>query len=235
MKSFRKVLKGLVGSVVTIAVLLLIVLGLLVSLGLSSSSGEKRVLTLIVGVVFLALVLLGAGIYALIFMIAYNNAQKKLREIPGFSEARFEREVARSPQVHRLLMCSDAICYADSSYLVKVIPMTDILWVYQQDTASGSTYMQFYTKDRQKHTVNVLAVGRMQPRRLRSEMAVRYILRLIARKNKNVIIGYSADVHQLYKKDFEQLLRRAGGREIIDSATLEMEYIQNNYYQLDFQ
>lgn len=230
MKCFRKLLKGLAGSVITIAVVLLIVLGLGLFIGLSSL--DRFVTTVIIYVVFLAMVLLGTGVYMIVVMGAYHNAQVRLRAIPGFSEARFEREIARSPQVQRLLLSSDAICYTDSGYLVKVIPLADILWVYQD---SAVNRMLIYTKDKDKHTVNVLAEGKMRERAARSEMSIRYILRLIARKNKNAIIGYDANLEQLYKKDFAQLLRRASGREIIDSATLEMEYIQNNYYQLDFQ
>ena len=234
MKCFRKLLKGLISSVVTIAVLLLLVLGLGVFLGLRSSF-ERLVLSLVIDVVFIVLLLLGGGIYAFIVMNAYEKAQKKLRAISGFSQERFEREVAKAPQVYRLLLSSDALCYTDSCYLVKVIPMTDILWVYQEDWKNSTIRVQIYTKDRQKHSVSILAEGKVRERGLRSEKAARYILRLIARKNKNVIIGYDANLEQLYKKDFEQLLRRASGREIIDSATLEMEYIQNNYYQLDYQ
>lgn len=230
MKCFRKLLKGLAGSVITIAVVLLIVMGIGLFIGLSSL--DRFVTTVIIYVVFLAMVLLGTGIYMIVVMGAYHNAQVSLRAIPGFSEARFEREVARSPQVYRLLLSSDAICYTDSGYLVKVIPLADILWVYQD---SAVNRMLIYTKDKDKHTVNVLAEGKMRERAQRSEMSIRYILRLIARKNKNAIIGYDAELERLYKRDFEQMLRRAGGREVIDSATLEMEYIQNNYYQLDFQ
>ncbi|MCH5344869.1 MAG: hypothetical protein J1E64_12605 [Acetatifactor sp.] len=230
MKCFRKLLKGLTGSVVTIAILLLIVMGIGFFMGLSSL--DRFVITIIIYVVFIVMVLLGTGIYMIVVMGAYRNAQVSLRAIPGFSEARFEREVARSPQVYRLLLSSDAICYTDSGYLVKVIPMADILWAYQDSTVNR---MLIYTKDKDKHTVNVLAEGKMRERAQRSEMSIRYILRLIARKNKNAIIGYDANLEQLYKKDFAQLLRRASGREIIDSAQLEMEYIQNNYYQLDFQ
>lgn len=230
MKCFRKLLKGLAGSIITIAVVLLIVMGLGLFIGLSSL--DRFVTTVIIYVVFLAMVLLGTGIYMIVVMGAYHNAQVRLRAIPGFSEARFEREIARSPQVQRLLLSSDAICYTDSGYLVKVIPLADILWVYQD---SAVNRMLIYTKDREKHAVNVLVKGKMRERATRSEMSIRYILRLIARKNKNAIIGYDAELERLYKKDFAQLLRRASGREIVDSAQLEMEYIQNNYYQLDLQ
>ncbi len=233
MKCFRKLLKGLAGNAAFIAVLLLLALGL--GCYLAADSMERLIVTTLLYMVFLVMILLGVGVYAFVVATAYERAQRKLRSIPGFSQERFERETARSPQIRRVLLSSDAICYADGGYLVKVIPLTDILWVYQEEGQGRANDLRIFTRDRQKHHISIVAEGKGKERAARSEPALRYVLRLIARKNPNAIIGYSAETEKLYRKDFARLLAGAGGKEIPDSAQLEEEYLQNDYYRQDFQ
>ncbi len=226
MKCFRKLLKGLRGDIIMLSVI--VIFFLVFSWWLA---GDLFLLRVVLEGILLVMLLVGGVIYFVVVSGAYRNAQAKLRAIPGFSEARFERETAKGPQVRRMLFGSDAICYTGSGYVVRTIPLAEVIWCYQEENSR----VQIYTRDRQKHTLNLYAEGKMKERVQKSEQAARYLLRLIARKNKNAIIGYDKTLEKLYRKDFPQLLQRASGREIVDSAELETEYIQNDYYHRDLQ
>ena len=91
--------------------------------------------------------------------------------------------------------------------------------------------IQIYTRDKQKHSIDVFLKKQMGKDH---EKAVRYLLRLIVRKNKNAIVGYKDVYADMYKHDFNQMLMRTHGV-IVDSVSLEQEYIENDYYHLDFQ
>ncbi len=92
-------------------------------------------------------------------------------------------------------------------------------------------YVQIYTKDREKHTIPVTIRKKFGT----PDAACRYILRLIARKNKGALIGYEESYEAMCKNAFNQLLMRAQQGEIVDSRLLEQEYIQNDYYIRDLQ
>lgn len=229
MKSLRKLLKGIVGDGVTVVVIMVILL-LLLLFGGKRSTMEDFVLQMFVYVIFAGAFLIAGGIYLIVIFYRYGQAKESLLAIPGFSEARFEREAGRSPQFTRLIAISDAVCYAGADHIACVIPVSDIIWVYQPDSAN---VLWIYTKDRDIHKINVHVKGKAASGN--SQKGLRYLMRLIARKNKNVLIGYNASYEDMYRKDFARLLSMAQGREIIDSGWLEREYIENDYYHKDFQ
>lgn len=232
MKNLRKLTKGIIGSM--IGLLAVMIFLLVICLFYKKSSTEVLVGILVTYLLFAELVAAAVGIYLVVVFCVYKKAKEKLRAIPGFSEARFERETGRMPQYKNILLCSDAICYADSAYLVRVIPLADIIWVYQDDQKNTlRSTLWIYTKTKDKYGIFVSMKGKGALKNV--EAGRRYLMRLIARKNKNVIIGYDDSCEQMYKNNFEQLLMRTRGREIVDSAVLEQEYIANNYYQKDFQ
>lgn len=229
MKSMNRLTKGIVGEAVSVSVVM-IILSLAVIFGGERSDVEMFVLRLVLYLAFVLLACIILGTYLLVVFCVYQKAKTKLRAIPGFSEERFEREAARAPQMNQLIACCDAICYAGSAHMVKVIPMTDILWAYQEQDRN---VLQIYTKDRQKHTVSVSM--RKRADRKNYEMGIRYLLRLIVRKNKNAIVGFDESWEKMYKQDFQRFLGNCQGKEIADSSLLEQEYIANDYYQKDFQ
>lgn len=229
MKSLRKLLKGIVGDSVT-AVVIMIILLLLLIFGGKRSTMEDFVLQIFAYVIFAGAALIAGGVYLIVVFYRYGQAQASLTAIPGFSVERFAREAERSPQFTRLIAVSDAVCYAGSDHMACVIPMTDIIWVYQPDAAN---VLWIYTKDRDIHKINVHFKGRAAAKNI--QKGIRYLMRLIARKNKNVLIGYNASYEELYRHDFARLLGMARGREIVDSGWLEREYIENDYYHKDFQ
>lgn len=229
MKSLRKLLKGIVGDGVAIAIIMVIFLLVVIFSG-DSSDTEEFILRLFGCAIIVAAFVTAVGIYLAVVGYRYGQAKEALCAIPGFSEARFEREALRSPQYVRLIAVSDAICYAGADRMVCVIPMADIIWVYQPD---GTTVLNIYTRAREIHKVNVYIKGKGASENTKKGM--RYLMRLIARKNKNVLIGYNPSYEELYKHDFRKLVGMASGREIIDSGWLEQEYIENDYYHRDFQ
>ncbi len=229
MKSLRKLLKGIVSDGVIIMVVLVILLLLLIFAS-NGQSAEDLVLRLFGCMVLMVVALAAAGIYLAIVCYRYGQAKEGLSAIPGFSAERFEREAGRAPQFVRLIAVCDAICYSGADHMACVIPMTDILWVYQPE---GTNTLWIYTRDREIHKINVYIKGKGAAEN--AKKGIRYLMRLIARKNKNVLIGYNPSYEELYKHDFRRLLGMAGGREIADSRWLEKEYIENDYYHMDFQ
>ncbi len=226
MKSFRKLLKGFIVSLIGILAAALLFFGLMV-ICMFAVSAEYLLQTILFFLLFTVLGFIALLVYGIVVVCLYDKAKEKLRSIPGFSEERFEREVARGPKIKNMLLCSDAICYYGGSGVFRTIPIRDIVWVYQ-DQIKYVMNIHIVTRDKEESIMAVAAKGKSV------DAACRYILRLIARKNKGALIGYEESYQTLFKNDFPRLVMRAQG-EIVDSRLLEQEYIQNNYYEKDFQ
>lgn len=127
-----------------------------------------------------------------------------------------------------MLLCSDAVCYYGSGKLVKVIPIKDIVWVYQEEGNGAASGVKICTREGERFTVPVMTKGKQ------AAPASRYLLRLIARKNKGALIGYKQEYEDMFDKDLPRLLMRVSEGEIVDSRLLEQEYVQNNYDERDF-
>ena len=229
MKGFGKLLKGMIWEAVTLFILALILLALLIGVGFHQSLEVVVGLTLMF-LLFLAVAFVILLVYGIVLLVVYGKAKDKLYAIPGFSEDRFLREIDRAPRINRILLCSDAICYTGTGYMVKTIPIRDIVWAYQEQVQAVQR-IQIYTRDREEHSVPVTIRKKFGT----ADAASRYILRLIARKNKGALIGYEESYEAMYKNNFNQLLMRAQQGEIADSRMLEQEYIQNDYYVKDLQ
>lgn len=229
MNSFRTLLKGQAGGIISVAVFAFIFLLLVVGVG-TSNSPEYLLVLLLIYIFFIVLALVTFLIYAIIEYNTYKKAKEKLKAIPGFLESRFERETEKAPKIKRVLLSSDAICFTGSGYMVRTIPIGDIVWAYQEQQ-QGSMFVQIYTRDKERYQVPVIIKKKFGT----GDMACRYILRLIARKNKGALIGYEEEYEKMYKNNFSELLMKTRGGEVVDSALLEQEYVQNNYYVKDFQ
>lgn len=229
MHSFKKLLKGINGYIITIFVLALVLFFLVLAGGIRTSF-DNLIGMLVFYVLFMAFACVVMLIYGILLYCTYDREKDRLMAIPGFSAERFERETAKSPQISDILLCSDAICYRNGGYFVKTIPIKDIVWAYQEER-QGSLIMNIYTRDKSRFSFPVTIKKKYGTR----DMACRYILRLIARKNKGALIGYDSSYEAMYKNNFDQLLMKTYGGEIADSRLLEQEYIQNNYYEKDLQ
>lgn len=181
-------------------------------------------------IVFSGLGLLAILIYDIVVITTYFNARNQLKGIPGFSAERFDRETVKMPRINDVVLCSDAICYIGSHEMAKVIPIKDIVWVYQEQVQQV-LMLHIHTKDRDKHSLAITIKKKYGNR----DCAARFILRLIARKNKGAIIGYKEEYDKMFENNFQQLLALTFGKEIVDSNLLEQEYIRNNYYAKDLQ
>ncbi len=191
---------------------------------------EDIIVLIICFLLFAALGLVAILIYVGVVLVGYYKAKEQLRSIPGFSEERFARETQKMPRIGNLVLCSDAICYTGRGSGAQVIPIADIVWAYQE-TVQNILYLQIHTKDRTKHTLQII----MKKKYGNRDMACRFLLRLIARKNKGAIIGYKDSYDAMYQNEFRQLLELTYGKEIVDSRLLEQEYIENDYYTRDLQ
>lgn len=230
MRAFEKLRKNIFKDTMGwVGLLCIVLLGVLVLLYGYKGTFGGFLLALVLGV-FLTLVAIAAlVIYFIMALASYTKARSRLLAVPGFSEARFQRETERAPRTKNLLLCCDAICYYNG-HAVKTIPIREIVWAYQEQDQNGAC-LKIYTEDGTDYQV--------QPRPCRksgtAEALCRYILRLIARKNKGALIGYEESYDELRKRDFKSLVMRTRGREPVDSGLLEQEYIQNNYYAQDLQ
>lgn len=230
MKKFRKLTNGFVRFAVTILGLNLFFIGMVaVASGLMLST-EEFVWNLFVYLLFSAVIWFAMFIFGIVVFVSYKKAKDVLLEIPGFSEERFEREVEKAPKIKNVLACSDAICFQGVCGTVTVVPIQNIVWAYEDNYRNGE-FLHIWTKDKQDFNIQISMKKKFGNR----EAACRYLLRLIARKNKGTLIGYEEEYQKMVKQNFGQMLARVQGSEIISSAALEQEYIANNYYAKDFQ
>lgn len=230
MPSLRKISFGFVKTIVGNFLLLLLLLVLIVLSGLHGNDIETFLGTFIIFIIFIGIVFLVLVVYLIVGLSFAAKAKDQLRNIRNFDEDRFEREVKRAPKMKNLLVCSDAICFFGNGNIVRVIPIEDIVWAYQAEEQNGA-HLKIYLRDKTEFKVPVIIKKKIGTR----DMACRYILRLIARKSPGVLIGYEEEYETMAKRDFNQLLLRIQGKEIVDSRVLEQEYIANNYYVRDFQ
>lgn len=227
MNNFRRLLRGFRGLIVE-ALVIFAVLFAVVALCTLRGDWIYQFSTILFFLLFSGLAFLTLLIYGIVLYCAYDRAKAKLQAIPGFSEERFERETDRAPKIKNMLLCSDAVCYYGSGKLVKVIPIKDIVWVYQEEGNGAVSGVKICTGEGERFTVPVMTKGKQ------TAPASRYLLRLIARKNKGVLIGYKQEYEDMFEKDMPRLLMRVSEGEIVDSGLLEQEYVQNNYYEKDF-
>jgi len=230
MKSFRRLLKGFWSTQIGLFFLGLFVFVVVLYVCTTMKSAENLLNLLFWYIIFMGLGLLAVFIYDIVVITTYFNARNRLKGIPGFSSERFDRETPKMPQIKNMVLCSDAICYIGAHEMPKVIPIRDIVWVYQE-RVQNVLLLHIYTRDRDKHSISVM----VKKKHGKSICAARFILRLIARKNKGAIIGYQEAYVKMYENNFRQLLEMTYGKEIIDSNMLEQEYIQNDYYTKDLQ
>lgn len=163
--------------------------------------------------------------------VTYSNAKRVLTNISGFDEERFEREIEKAPKMKNVLLSSDAICFVTDASFVDVIPLVDVIWAF----AGTNNAIYVYTKEKQMYTVRpVIKVKKKERKNVNFEQYVKYILRLIARKQKYVRIGYDINIEESFKKDFASFLKIGQNIETIDSVSLEQLYIEQDYYTKDF-
>lgn len=229
MKKLKKLTNGFVQFAIGILGFNLIFIGLLIVIGIHQQI-EEVIWNLFIYLLFSAVIWLAMFIFGIVVFVSYQKSKDTLLEISGFSEDRFEREVEKAPKIKNVLVCSDAICFRGVCGTVRVVPIQNIVWAYEDNYRNGE-YLHIWTKDKQDFNIQILIKKKFGNR----EAACRYLLRLIARKNKGTLIGYEEEYQQMMKQNFEQVLVRVQGSEIVSSAALEQEYMANNYYVRDFQ
>lgn len=228
MRAFAKLRKSVVGgSIGWVAMFVFIALLMYFMLFDYGGSFESLLLAVALGGFLVLAAAIALATYIIMVIVRYGKAQNKLAAIPGFSEERFAREVERCPQVKNMLICSDAICYTMDCF-VYIIPLREIVWVYQEQGRNGMG-LTIYTLDGKRYQAPVRPCKGAPD----TEAAIRYLMRLIARKNKGALLGYKEEYEKLRAQNFGELAARTRGHEIVDSALLEQEYIQNDYYTKD--
>lgn len=196
--------------------------------------GVKQSFDYLFGILFLYICFIVVAwvlilIYGIVVFSTYKKAKDKLYNISGFQEERFEREVVKAPKIKNVVISSDAIIYTGQTRTIKLIPIEDIVWGYEYAQGRRES-LHIWTREKRFFCIDISIKKKFGSR----EAAGRYLLRLIARKNKGAIIGYDQQYDEMVKKNFNEMLMRTQGQEIISSAALEREYIQNNYYSRDF-
>lgn len=229
MSAFTKLRKGVVGGIVGwVAMFVFVALIMFFMLFDYGGSYGELLMALVLGGFLVLVALIALVTYIIIAITGYGKAKGKLASIPGFSEERFAREVERCPQLRDTLICSDAICY-QMDCITYVIPIREIVWVYQEERGRYGTAFTIYTLDGKRYQVPIRPCKGAP----NADAAIRYLMRLIARKNKGALIGYKEEYEKLRLQGFGRLVMQTQGHEIVDSALLEQEYIQNDYYMKD--
>lgn len=172
---------------------------------------------------FLLFYIIGISAYLIVAHVRNSYTDQRLQEIPGFSSQRFLRECTRSPQISNLLMTSDAVCYV-SDRTIHVIPLQDIIWAYQTEKAQVS----LMTRDHNSITIPAHSKG------IQSDTICRYLFRLIRRRRPGAFIGYNAEWEKMAKQDFNRFVMTADQQSMLSAEEMEMLYIQNNLYVVDF-
>ena len=228
MKKFRKLIVKPIWSLVG-TITFIFALFVLIFFCVKYDSIDHLVGTLIIFLLFWGLFFLVFFIYGIIVWLSYLKAKDVLKSIPGFSSQRFEREVTRSPELKNMLICSDALCFYNSFYMIRTIPLNEVVWAYPEQS-QNLVGLKLCTRDGESYSVPVM----IKRKKGTKDMAERYILRLLARKNKGIMIGYSEIQEKMFQKNLSQFLQELPQMEVVDSVTLEQDYIQNNYYIQDF-
>ncbi|MDE7252007.1 MAG: hypothetical protein K2O32_03580 [Acetatifactor sp.] len=229
MSAFTKLRKGIVGGIVGwVAMFVFVALIMFFMLFDYGGSYGELLMALVLGGFLVLVALIALVTYIIIAITGYGKAKGKLASIPGFSEERFAREVERCPQLRDTLICSDAICY-QMDCITHVIPIREIVWVYQEERGRYGTAFTIYTLDGKRYQVPIRPCKGAP----NADAAIRYLMRLIARKNKGALIGYKEEYEKLRMQSFGRLVMLTQGHEIVDSALLEQEYIRNDYYTKD--
>jgi len=224
MKNLRRLFRGFLGLVGSICILGLVMLILTFACG-----GDYLFEVLLFYFLIAFLVFMGILIFGIVVLSQYEKAKQKLYAIPGFSEERFARETSRAPKIKNMVLCSDAICYYGNTYLPKTIAIQEIVWAYQGTNPREEFGLVLCLWDGEKVSVPVKAKLKQR------EAALRYVLRLIARKNKGVLLGYREEYENLFCRNRSELLAMVQEGGLTDSNALEQEYVQNDYYKKDFQ
>lgn len=227
MKCLRKLFRGFWGLAAQVGILGAVLLAMVLLALFTNGDYILEILLFFLLLIFLALV--GLVIFGIVVLSQYEKVKQELWKIPGFSPERLEREAPRAPKIKNMVICSDAICYYGNTFLPKVLPLRDVVWAYQSQEPGEGRGVMICTQDGEKALVPVMIKHKQ------SDAAMRYVLRLIARKNKNALIGYGQEYEYMFRQDLGGLRLRVqqGGSE--DSALLEQEYLQMDYYTKDFQ
>lgn len=209
------------------AVFIVLLCFILMLLGpfISPKSPETVILMYLLFVVLVGMGIVTVVCFAMLHLVSVLIANNSLRKIPGFSQERLEREIKKTPRFNKLYAWSDAIVYMDQYNIIHTIALDEIIWAYCSPGELG-----LGLKNGKKVTIYVLEKKSL----MNKGATIRYLLRLIARKNKGVVIGYDDSLEKKFKNDFELFLSESAGIEVVDSALLEQEYIENNYYEKDF-
>ncbi len=224
MKCLRKLFRGYLGMVGGIAVL-----GIILTIPVVFAGRNYMLELLFFFLLLVFLVFVGLVVFGIVVLSQYEKVKQELWKIPYFSEERMEREAARAPRIQNMVLCSDAICYYGTVYLPQMIPLQNIVWAYQGQNPKEGFGLVICTRDGEKTFVPLIAKSKQR------EPALRYVLRLIARKNKGALIGYRQEYEHMFYSDFKGLLFRVQEGGVADSLLLEQEYLENDYYTKDFQ
>ncbi len=224
MKCLRKLFRGYLGMVGGI-----VVLGLMLLAAVVFAGGHYLLELLFFFLLLVFLVFVGLMVFGIVVLSHYEKVKQELWKIPGFSEERLGREAVKAPRIKNMVLCSDAVCYYGNTYLPQMIPLQDIVWAYQGQNPNEGFGLVICTRDGEKLSIPLIA------KRKQREPALRYVLRLIARKNKGVLIGYRQEYENMFYRDLNGLLFQVQEGGFMDSGYLEQEYLQNDYYTKDFQ
>ena len=229
MPSLRKLSFGFLRTIAGIFILSLLLLFWIIYSRVYGKDIYIFLITFMIYIIFMGIVFFITVIYCIFALYSIFRAKEQLRNIRNFDEDRFEREAKRVPKMKNIILCSDAICFYGSGNILKVIPIQYIVWAYQEEK-KNMVSLKIYLRDKTEFIVPVMIKKKIGTK----DMACRYILRLIARKSPSVLIGYEEEYETLAKRDFDGLVARMSGKEMIDSRVLEQEYRKNNYYIKDF-
>ncbi len=229
MKNFKRLLGELWSFLWTILFIGTILVAAVV-FGLMNQSMDDAIVLIICFSFFCFVAFIAIMIFVVFMLVNYYKSKDKLQQIAGFDSERFDRETARIPRMGNIVLCSDAICFNGKNCKIHVIPIKDIVWVYPEKVQTA-TFLQIYTNDAENYALNIV----MKKKYGNPDMASRFIMRLIARKNKGALIGYKKEYEDMYQNNFRELLTLTQGKEVVDSRWLERGYIENDYYTKDLQ
>lgn len=227
MRCLRKLFRGFWKLVANIVILGVVLLGMVILTLFAKGDYILEILLFFLLLIFMVFV--GLTIFGIVVLSQYEKVKQELWKIPGFSPERLEREASRTPKIKNMVLCSDAICYYGNTFLPKMFPLRDVVWAYESQEPGEGRGIMICTGDGEKTLVPIMI------KKKQTDAAARYVLRLIARKNKNALIGYGQEYENMFRQDLGGLLFRVRQGGSADSAMLEQEYLQQDYYTKDFQ
>lgn len=162
----------------------------------------------------------GICIFGMVVLIGYYLLRldlvsiKKTIKMKGWSEKEIEEDLL-SGRIEETIIIGHKYIAITSDGKSRLYLLDDIIWMYQNEETMNHYYWIFKTGETTLHCINiVLRNGEVRRIMEKTWADAQDIMEHIQRLQPYVIIGYSERLRDIYRQDFNQLIRMAKEKEV---------------------